>query len=130
MDGNRFLSFLQVILLLFLGLLPPTAAIAAVDSSGGPNPNISNGTCYWAPGKTMNKAFIPCGNDAFGHKVCCQANDLCVGLELCRSDFGFHYMAGCTDPNFANISACPVRGVGSSKSNPVEIEESRQRLTR
>ncbi|KAK3330189.1 hypothetical protein B0H66DRAFT_49298 [Apodospora peruviana] len=73
---------------------------------------VSNGTCYTAAGKKLDKSFIPCGNAAFGHQTCCGAGDNCLKDNAC---FGVHgsgygsfltYMAGCTDPDYKDKS-CP-----------------------
>ncbi|KAK0702264.1 hypothetical protein B0H67DRAFT_604567 [Lasiosphaeris hirsuta] len=73
---------------------------------------VSNGTCYSAAGKELDKSFIPCGNDAFGHQTCCGAGDNCLADNAC---WGIHgsgygssltYMAGCTDPDYRDAS-CP-----------------------
>ncbi|KAK3323100.1 hypothetical protein B0T19DRAFT_476265 [Cercophora scortea] len=73
---------------------------------------VSNGTCYSAAGKKLDKSFIPCGNAAYGHQTCCGAGDNCLGDDAC---FGVHgsgygslltYMAGCTDPDYKDKS-CP-----------------------
>ncbi len=78
---------------------------------------ISNGTCYSAPGKKLDASFLPCGNDAFGHKTCCGAGDNCLADDAC---FGVHgsgygsyltYMAGCTDPDYKDPS-CPNKDIG------------------
>ncbi|KAF2238207.1 hypothetical protein EV356DRAFT_518771 [Viridothelium virens] len=81
-----------------------------------PNDYVSNGTCYTAPGQKLDGSFIPCGNDAFGYQTCCGAGDKCLADNAC---FGFHgtgygsyltYWAGCTDPNYADIT-CPKKVV-------------------
>ncbi|KAK3688906.1 hypothetical protein B0T22DRAFT_528110 [Podospora appendiculata] len=73
---------------------------------------VSNGTCYSASGRKLDKSFIPCGNAAYGHQTCCGAGDNCLGDNAC---FGVHgsgygswltYMAGCTDPDYKDKS-CP-----------------------
>ncbi|RYP68487.1 hypothetical protein DL771_006639 [Monosporascus sp. 5C6A] len=80
--------------------------------SDGPNIFVSNGTCYSALGEELDRSFIPCGNDAFGHQTCCGAGDNCLTNNAC---FGIHgegygsyltYMAGCTDPDYEDQS-CP-----------------------
>lgn len=90
------------------------------------NPNISNGTCYWAEGKRTPSRFIPCGNDAGGHVSCCESGDMCLSenacfngeclshvLHLCAildmlTPFPVYvtYLAGCTDIHYAD-STCP-----------------------
>ncbi|KAK3384878.1 hypothetical protein B0H63DRAFT_559599 [Podospora didyma] len=82
----------------------------------GPNIFVSNGTCYTAPGKELDKSFIPCGNAAFGHKTCCGGGDNCLADGSC---FGVHgsgygsyltYMAGCTDSEYKDAS-CPNKHI-------------------
>ncbi|KAI9689659.1 MAG: hypothetical protein M1820_010112 [Bogoriella megaspora] len=77
---------------------------------------VSNGTCYTAPGQKLDESFIPCGNDAYGHQTCCGAGDNCLADNAC---FGVHgsgygsfltYWAGCTDPNYEDIT-CPKQDV-------------------
>lgn len=76
---------------------------------GSPNPYISNGTCYSSGGQQMDSEFIPCGNDATGHKACCWLGDTCLDHNAC---FGIHnggyltYLAGCTDPDYLDEN-CP-----------------------
>lgn len=87
---------------------------------GDANIFISNGTCYSSSGKELDKSFIPCGNNAFGHQTCCGAGDNCLGDKAC---FGIHgtgygsyltYLAGCTDPDYED-EACPdKKGIGKS----------------
>lgn len=70
---------------------------------------ISNGTCYWAPDQKTDPIFIPCGNDAFGHKTCCQAGDKCVSSSACYNDlYGVTYLVGCSDPDYVDDS-CPEK---------------------
>ncbi|KAM7203328.1 hypothetical protein V8F33_002319 [Rhypophila sp. PSN 637] len=74
---------------------------------GRPDPNVSNGTCYYQGGKKLDKAFIPCGNDAIQHVPCCQAGDMCLGSNACfGASYGVTYLAGCTDDNYVDGS-CP-----------------------
>ncbi len=82
---------------------------------GGPNIQVSNGTCYSASGEQMDPGFLPCGNDFYGHRTCCWAGDNCLLDNAC---FGIHgsgdgsfltYLAGCSDPDFADAS-CPNKG--------------------
>ncbi|KAE9372665.1 hypothetical protein N431DRAFT_483415 [Stipitochalara longipes BDJ] len=81
-----------------------------------PNIFVSNGTCYTASGEKLDKSFIPCGNDAFGHQTCCGAGDNCIADRAC---FGIHgsgygsyltYWAGCSDPEYKDAS-CPKKDV-------------------
>ena len=68
---------------------------------------ISNGTCYRAAGNESDAAFAPCGNDAAGHKSCCQLGDLCLSHNACfNGQFGTTYLAGCSDPTYQD-AACP-----------------------
>ena len=85
---------------------------------GDPNLYVSNGTCYTAAGKELDKGFIPCGNDAFGHQTCCGAGDNCLADNAC---FGVHgsgygsmltYMGGCTDPDYNDASCPDKKGIG------------------
>ncbi|KAK0649958.1 hypothetical protein B0T16DRAFT_324568, partial [Cercophora newfieldiana] len=69
--------------------------------------NVSNGTCYTARGTKASSAFIPCGNDAFGHVTCCGKGDWCLGSNACwNQEFGVTYLLGCSDPNFQDPN-CP-----------------------
>lgn len=47
--------------------------------------NISNGTCYFAPGVRAADNFIPCGNAAVEgyEKPCCNVGDKCVSSNAC-----------------------------------------------
>ncbi|KAK3376807.1 hypothetical protein B0T24DRAFT_700719 [Lasiosphaeria ovina] len=75
---------------------------------------VSNGTCYSAAGQKLDKSFIPCGNDAFGHQTCCGAGDNCLVDNACWGQHGtgygssLTYMAGCTDPEYKDAS-CPQK---------------------
>lgn len=77
--------------------------------SSTPDPNISNGTCYYTGGKQADSAFIPCGNDVLGHKPCCQATDVCLEYNACyNGDYGVTYLAACTDHQYEDAS-CPSK---------------------
>jgi len=84
---------------------------------GDPNIYVSNGTCYSAAGKKLDGSFIPCGNDAFGHKACCGAGDNCLADNSCWGQHGsgygssLTYMAGCSDPDYKDAS-CPDKKIG------------------
>jgi hypothetical protein len=72
-----------------------------------PDVLISNGTCYLAAGEQASSNFIPCGNDYYGHKSCCQAGDLCLSNNACFNDqYGVTYLAGCSDESYSD-SSCP-----------------------
>ncbi|KAH8890576.1 hypothetical protein GQ53DRAFT_842026 [Thozetella sp. PMI_491] len=76
------------------------------------NPLISNGTCYYTAGKQMDKAFIPCGNDAVHHYTCCSLGDLCLGGNACwhwGDGEDVTYLAGCSDSSYSDPS-CPNKG--------------------
>ncbi|ERS95407.1 hypothetical protein HMPREF1624_08285 [Sporothrix schenckii ATCC 58251] len=94
-----------------------SATNAASNGDGLPNLNLSNGTCYSAPGKQMDSRFIPCGNAAAGIQTCCWEGDNCLSDKAC---FGIHdggystYLAGCTDAEWdmsdpSVSAACPVK---------------------
>ncbi|KAL2139719.1 hypothetical protein VTI28DRAFT_4757 [Corynascus sepedonium] len=72
-----------------------------------PDQSISNGTCFYARGKSSNDRFIPCGNVAFGNIHCCQAGDTCLEDSACYNGrYGTTYLAGCTDIYYEDTS-CP-----------------------
>ncbi|EXJ82156.1 hypothetical protein A1O1_08225 [Capronia coronata CBS 617.96] len=74
------------------------------------NPDISNGTCYYANGEEAPSRFIPCGNEALGHKACCESLDMCLSSNACyNGQYGVTYLAGCTDPSYED-SRCPDKG--------------------
>ncbi|KAK3361171.1 hypothetical protein B0T24DRAFT_642534 [Lasiosphaeria ovina] len=76
---------------------------------GSLNPWLSNGTCYYAAGKQSDDSFIPCGNDALGHKSCCTAGDVCLSQNACYdAAFGLTYLAGCSDPEYKD-DICPSK---------------------
>ncbi|KAK3356304.1 hypothetical protein B0T25DRAFT_134274 [Lasiosphaeria hispida] len=70
------------------------------------NPNISNGTCYYAENTKTNGDFIPCGNNAIQTWPCCKAGSFCLALgdaNACwDANSGNTYVAGCTDPSFGS----------------------------
>ncbi|KIW99713.1 uncharacterized protein Z518_11126 [Rhinocladiella mackenziei CBS 650.93] len=74
------------------------------------NPDISNGTCYYANGEEAPSRYIPCGNEALGHKPCCESLDMCLSSNACyNGQYGVTYLAGCTDPDYLD-SKCPDKG--------------------
>ncbi|RMZ87467.1 hypothetical protein DV736_g5304, partial [Chaetothyriales sp. CBS 134916] len=71
------------------------------------DPQISNGTCYYAPGREAHPRYIPCGNSAFGHVPCCESADVCLSSLACyNGEHGVTYLAGCTDLTYQNKN-CP-----------------------
>ncbi|KAK5047647.1 hypothetical protein LTR84_006312 [Exophiala bonariae] len=71
------------------------------------DPDISNGTCYYKDGGRLPSRYIPCGNKALGHKVCCESLDMCLSSRACyNGQYGVTYLAGCTDPDYQDES-CP-----------------------
>ncbi|KXJ95185.1 hypothetical protein Micbo1qcDRAFT_171588 [Microdochium bolleyi] len=84
------------------------------------DPNVSNGTCYAAPGRVAASGYIPCGNagspDADDgvpgggkHVSCCFAGDYCQSSNACYDpDTDNVYIAGCTDAEY-KASACPYK---------------------
>jgi len=84
------------------------------------NPFISNGTCYIGPSVRADASFIPCGNDAYGHKTCCGINDVCLSSKACyNSAFGITYLLGCSDPEYKD-SNCPKKGAFPGKLAPLD----------
>ncbi|KAF2118648.1 hypothetical protein BDV96DRAFT_568275 [Lophiotrema nucula] len=82
-----------------------------------PNILVSNGTCYTAAGKELDKTFIPCGNDAFGHQTCCGVGDNCLADNACFGVYGtgygseLTYFGGCTDPDYKDASCPDKKGI-------------------
>lgn len=86
-----------------------------LGAMGYPDPNISNGDCYYMEDKRLDKAFIPCGNDDLGPKPCCQTGDVCLENNACyNADYGTTYLAGCTDKTFEDTS-CPQKSPWDGK---------------
>lgn len=74
------------------------------------NPFISNGTCYFGPGKQAAEEWFPCGNAELGDKTCCQGGDMCLSSKACYNGrYGITYLAGCSDPEYQHPS-CPDKG--------------------
>ncbi|KAF6835658.1 hypothetical protein CPLU01_04128 [Colletotrichum plurivorum] len=74
------------------------------------NPFISNGTCYFGPGKPAAEEWFPCGNAELGDKTCCQRGDMCLSSKACYNGrYGITYLAGCSDPEYQDPS-CPEKG--------------------
>lgn len=46
-----------------------------------PNPNLSNGTCYYGKNNQTKGDFVPCGNIVFGNWPCCALGDSCLGFD-------------------------------------------------
>ncbi|ROW03031.1 hypothetical protein VMCG_05830 [Cytospora schulzeri] len=77
---------------------------------GGVNLLISNGTCFYAPGKQASDNMIPCGNAASGTYNCCEEGDFCLESNICyNTNHSTTYMAGCTNEEFGS-SNCPTKG--------------------
>ncbi|KAH7035708.1 uncharacterized protein B0I36DRAFT_347445 [Microdochium trichocladiopsis] len=99
------------------------------------DPNISNGTCYFAPGRPHTGPYIPCGiaglpgpalsggavqgeraassvdGGAGGNPAlaCCVMGDYCESSHACYSpDTDNVYLAGCADPEYKS-TACPYK---------------------
>ncbi|KAL2399144.1 hypothetical protein ABEF95_002028 [Exophiala dermatitidis] len=91
----------------FLFLLPQaifSQAMAEYD------PDISNGTCYYAFGEETTSRYSPCGNEALGNKACCESGDVCLSSNACyNGQYGVTYIAGCTDPYYEDPK-CPDKG--------------------
>ena len=102
----------------------------------GPNPYVSNGTCYGAPGSTLDKSFIPCGNTAFGFQTCCGAGNTCLADNACFGYYGsggtdgsgsyLTYIAGCTDPSYGDETVCPQKEIagesrGRQRESPADL---------
>lgn len=70
------------------------------------NPNISNGTCYYAENTLTKGDFVPCGNDAIQAWPCCKLGSFCLSLGDANACWdaksGNTYVAGCTDPSFTS----------------------------
>jgi hypothetical protein len=83
-------------------------------SSPDANAFISNGTCYIGAGKEADKRMLPCGNDALGHKACCQAGDMCLSSRACyNQEFGVTYLLGCSDPDYKDQNCPDKKGLGT-----------------
>ena len=71
------------------------------------NANISEGQCYYAPGKLLDPRFIPCGNANGGPLPCCQGLDNCLSSLACYdASAGTTYLAGCSDETYSDV-LCP-----------------------
>ena len=68
---------LSVASLLLLSIALIQAMADALD------PDISNGTCYYANDRLAPSRYIPCGNEALGHKSCCESQDMCLSSNAC-----------------------------------------------
>ncbi|KAK3390664.1 hypothetical protein B0H63DRAFT_466244 [Podospora didyma] len=70
------------------------------------NPNIANGTCYYAENTVTKGNFIPCGNELIQTWPCCKAGSYCLALGDANACWdaksGNTYVAGCTDPSFVS----------------------------
>ena len=84
-----------------------TVALAFSTTLAAFNANISEGQCYYAPGKLLDPRFIPCGNAYGGPLPCCQGLDNCLSSLACYdASAGTTYLAGCTDETYSDI-LCP-----------------------
>ncbi|ROW09171.1 hypothetical protein VPNG_05738 [Cytospora leucostoma] len=74
---------------------------------GGLDPDIANGTCYYAYNEAAGSELVPCGNAGIADVPCCFAGDYCDSSNTCYDkDTGNTYLAGCTDPEYTS-SSCP-----------------------
>ncbi|KAJ1331859.1 axial budding pattern protein 2 [Microdochium nivale] len=91
-------------------------AIPIAPSLAPFDPNVSNGTCFFAPGRAHTARYIPCGNSGSpgaggGARSlpCCLAGDYCQSSNACYSPSTDNvYLAGCTDPDY-KASTCPYK---------------------
>ncbi|KUI71191.1 hypothetical protein VM1G_06994 [Cytospora mali] len=73
----------------------------------GLNPDIANGTCYYAYNRAAGSELVPCGNSGIANVACCFGGDYCDSSSSCYdNDTGNSYLAGCTDPEYTD-SSCP-----------------------
>ncbi|KUI52835.1 hypothetical protein VP1G_00081 [Cytospora mali] len=73
----------------------------------GLNPDIANGTCYYAYNQAAGSELVPCGNSGIANVACCFGGDYCDSSSTCYdNDTGNSYLAGCTDPEYTD-SSCP-----------------------
>ncbi|CAN8104655.1 unnamed protein product [Discula destructiva] len=71
------------------------------------DPDIANGTCYYAPFKAAGDELVPCGNGGIDTVACCFGGDYCDAQYSCYDDdTGNTYLAGCTDSQYTD-TACP-----------------------
>ena len=63
--------------------IPPTRADFIARDSSEPDPSVSSGDCYYAPGKQADSDYIPCGNTAFGIFSCCAPGSICMDHNAC-----------------------------------------------
>ena len=85
-------------------------ALSAIHVLSDYDPNISNGSCYYAPHMPLDKSFYPCGNADGGIIPCCEAGDHCLSSLACyNSDHGTTYVAGCSDKEYSDV-LCPDKG--------------------
>ncbi|RMZ78729.1 hypothetical protein DV737_g3785, partial [Chaetothyriales sp. CBS 132003] len=90
-----------------LSSLPIIVFCTHTMASSTLDPQISNGTCYYALDREAHPRYIPCGNAAFGHVPCCESADVCLSSLACyNGEHGVTYLAGCTDPTYQNKN-CP-----------------------
>lgn len=50
------------------------------------DPNIANGTCYYAFDQAAGSELVPCGNDGIAHVPCCFAGDYCDADNTCYNN--------------------------------------------
>ncbi|KAK6368933.1 hypothetical protein LTR64_007092 [Lithohypha guttulata] len=110
MDSS--LSMTSTTLSTTLALLNILVLFASAHAVMNYDPNISNGTCYYAKNKQADPVYAPAGNVVFGHTYCCQLGDkLNTGTSVCVTQKTpyYTYIAGCTDPDYSDQS-CPYKG--------------------
>ncbi|KAI0551954.1 hypothetical protein F4679DRAFT_114694 [Xylaria curta] len=78
---------------------------------GGPNLNISNGSCWSNVNVALADEYIPCGNADSGNSyACCHYGDNCLSSGACYHEkYDITYIAGCTSQDFSG-PACQKKG--------------------
>ena len=78
------LSTTSTTLSTMLALLNILVLCASAHTVMDYDPNVSNGTCYYAENKQADPIYVPAGNVVFGHTYCCQMGDkLNTGTSVC-----------------------------------------------
>ena len=87
-------NVVEIVALVYLGHLLQTYA----QTAGSQEANIP---CYWAANKTLDPAFVPCGDPNTGVKWCCEVGSNCLANNSC-------YMSLC-EPSHCPMPACSLK---------------------
>lgn len=67
------------------------------------DPDIANGTCYYAYNEAAGDELVPCGNGGIDHVPCCFGGDYCDAESTCYDRSSESIFASQTSPGNKNV---------------------------